>query len=119
VAEDLTELIEAIQGFVAERDWDQFHDPKSLAMLVASEAGELLAEYRWIRTDEADAHTQDDEARARVEAEIADVGISLLLLCNRLDIDLPEAIRKKLEVNRRNYPPDLARGNAERHPRPS
>ncbi len=104
MAEDLTELIEAIQGFVAERDWDQFHDPKSLAMLVASEAGELLAEYRWIRTDEADAHTQDDEARARVEAEIADVGISL---------------RKKLEVNRRNYPPDLARGNAERHPRPS
>ena len=116
---DLTELIEALKEFVAERDWDQFHDPKSLAMLVASEAGELLAEYRWIRTEDADTYTDDEEARARVESEIADIGISLLLLCNRLGIDLPDAIRKKLEVNRDNYPVDLARGSAERRPRPS
>ena len=69
----LDELRAELRAFVAARDWQQFHDPKNLAMLVASEAGELLAEYRWVQSDEADAHSRDPATRERIAAEVADV----------------------------------------------
>lgn len=97
----------------------QFHDPKNLVMLLASEARELLHEYRWIPSGEADAYTDDPAARVRVECEIADVGIALLNRCVRLDIDLPRVVRAKLAVIRQNYPVEAARGVATRPPRDS
>src|SRR5438067_13660953 len=91
----LETLRERLRQFVADRDWQQFHDPKNLAMLVASEAGELIAEYRWVPGDAADARSREPAARARIAAEIADVGIALLLLCDRIGLDLPAAIQDK------------------------
>jgi NTP pyrophosphatase (non-canonical NTP hydrolase) len=111
---DFEELIVALRAFVAERDWQQFHDPKNLAMLVASEAGELLAEYRWVASTDADTHSADPEARARITAEIGDVGIGLLLLCDRIGVDLGKAMTDKLASNRLKYPADKARGKAQR-----
>ena len=73
-------LLKDLRRFVTRRDWAQFHDPKNLAMAVASEAGELLAEYRWVGNSAADNWSQDLGNRARVSAEVADVGIALLLL---------------------------------------
>ena len=110
----LDALIGALRRFVAERDWQQFHDPKNLAMLVASEAGELLAEYRWVKGDEADARSREPEARARIAAEIADVGIALVLLCDRIGLDLPQAMADKLARNAERYPVAASRGRAER-----
>lgn len=107
-------LIADLRQFVAERDWQQFHDPKNLAMLLASEAGELLAEYRWIANTDADAHSRGAEARAKIAAEIGDVGIALLLLCDRIGVDLEQAVRDKLAVNRGRYPADTSRGRAAR-----
>jgi NTP pyrophosphatase (non-canonical NTP hydrolase) len=111
---DLESLLTALRQFVAERDWAQFHDPKNLAMLVASEAGELVAEYRWVRGDEADAHSRAPEPRARVADEVADVGIALLLLCDRIGLDLTEAIADKVAKNAARYPADKSRGRADR-----
>ena len=110
----LDELKAELRAFVAVRDWQQFHDPKNLAMLVASEAGELLAEYRWVRSDEADAHSREEAARARIIAEIADVGIGLVLLSERIGVDLVEAMRAKVKKNAEKYPAETARGRAER-----
>jgi NTP pyrophosphatase (non-canonical NTP hydrolase) len=110
----LDALLEELRAFVAERDWQQFHDPKNLSMAVASEAGELVALFRWVRGDEADAFAQSPANRARVSAEIADVAVALLLLCDRTGIDLAQAVREKLEVNRKNYPVDVSRGRADR-----
>lgn len=107
-------LVAALRRFVAERDWQQFHDPKNLAMLVASEAGELLAEYRWVKGDEADARSREPAARARIAAEIADVGIALVLLCDRIGLDLPQAMADKLARNAERYPVAASRGRAER-----
>jgi NTP pyrophosphatase (non-canonical NTP hydrolase) len=112
--DSLDQTLNEIRQFVSERDWRQFHDPKNLAMAIASEAGELLAEYRWVSNAEADRLTDSEERRARVAAEAADIGIALLLFCDRLRIDLIAAIGEKLRVNRRNYPIDLSRGKAER-----
>ena len=112
---DIAALIGELRAFVAERDWSQFHDPKNLVMLLASEVGELVAEYRWVAGDAADAHTREDAAaRGRIADEVGDVGIALLLLCDRTGIDLADAIAAKLAKNRGRYPVDRARGKAER-----
>jgi dCTP diphosphatase len=110
----LDELTAALRRFAADRDWQQFHDPKNLAMLLASEAGELVAEYRWVRGDDADARSREPEPRARIAAEIADVGIALLLLCDRIGLDLTQAMADKLARNAARYPVDRSRGRAER-----
>jgi NTP pyrophosphatase (non-canonical NTP hydrolase) len=109
----LPELINQLRAFVAEREWSQFHDPKNLAMLVASEAGELVAEYRWVKNDAADALSAEPAARARIAAEIADVGIALHLLCDRIGLDLVAAMLAKLEKNREKYPVETSRGRSE------
>jgi len=113
-APTLEGLIAALRRFVGERDWQQFHDPKNLAMLLASEAGELVAEYRWVKGDAADAHSREPAARARIAAEIADVGIALVLLCDRIGLDLPQAMADKLARNAERYPVATARGRADR-----
>jgi len=114
--DDLQDLLAQLRQFVAERDWQQFHDPKNLAMLLASEAGELLAEYRWVPNQQADAASQDGERRARILSEIGDVGIALLLLCQRIGADPVAAMRAKLEINRTRYPADVVRGKSDRSP---
>ena len=112
--DELQDLLGRLRQFVAERDWQQFHDPKNLAMLLASEAGELLAEYRWVRNDAADALSREPEARQRISNEIGDVGIALMLLCDRTGIDLQTAMRDKLTQNRRRYPVEHSKGRATR-----
>jgi dCTP diphosphatase len=107
-------LIQKLRAFVAEREWEQFHDPKNLAMAVASEAGELLAEYRWVRSGEADDYARDEAAKTRVSDETADVAIALLLFCDRVGIQLADAIERKLQINETNYPASRSRGVAQR-----
>jgi NTP pyrophosphatase (non-canonical NTP hydrolase) len=110
----LEDVVKEVKAFVADRDWGQFHDPKNLAMAVASEAGELLSEYRWVRNEEADSFSRRADNRKKIAAEAADVGISLLLLCDRIGIDLLQAIHEKLKLNRKNYPVELSRGQHDR-----
>lgn len=113
-ASTLDDLVAALRRFTTEREWQQFHDPKNLAMLLASETGELVAEYRWVRGEDADAHSREPAARARIAAEVADVGIALLLLCDRIGLDLAEAVTAKLAANAARYPVEASRGRAER-----
>ena len=110
----LQTVIKDLRKFVAEREWSQFHDPKNLAMAVASEAGELLAEYRWIANTDADKLTKDPDRHAKISAEAADVGIALLLFCDRIGVDLLDAIERKMITNSENYPADKSKGKAER-----
>lgn len=110
----LEALIYELRSFVAEREWEQFHDPKNLVMALASEAGELLAEYRWVSNAESDAYSRADARRDRISEEAADIGIALLLFCDRVGIDLVAAIKDKTAINRRNYPVERSRGKASR-----
>ncbi len=110
----LDTVVRELRGFVAEREWEQFHDPKNLAMAVASEAGELLAEYRWVSNADADSYSKDESGRGRIAAEAADVGIALLLFCDRIGLDLIGAIKDKMALNRRSYPVEESRGRWER-----
>ena len=110
----LEELIEELRTFVDERDWSQYHDPKNLTMALASEVGELAQLIRWVPNSNADSWAQDPKNREALENEVADVAITLFMLVERLNMNLPEAMRRKLDINRRNYPADLVRGSSER-----
>ena len=79
-------------------------------MLLASEAGELVAEYRWVRGEVADAHSHEPPARARIAAEIADVGIALVLLCDRIGVDLAQAMADSSPKSQRYPSPPRAAG---------
>ena len=109
---DLEGVLTRLRQFTEERDWAQFHDPKNLAMLLASEAGELVALLRWVASGQADAFVRAPEHRAAVEAEVADVAIALLLFCDRPGIALAPAIEAKIAANARKYPVELSRGHA-------
>ncbi len=100
----LDELETLLRTFAEARDWPQFHDPKNLAMAVASEAGELLAEFRWLTPAEAANVMLDPPAGQAVKGEIADVAIFLLRLTNVLGVDLDAAIRDKLARNATRFP---------------
>ncbi len=112
--DQLEKVVKELRAFVAEREWEQFHDPKNLAMAVASEAGELLAEYRWVSNTEADDYSRKTDRRKQIAEEVADVGIALLLFCDRIGLDLVDAIQKKIARNRDNYPVDRSRGRWQR-----
>lgn len=108
----LDELTDALRAFAAERDWDQFHTPKNLAMALAGEAGELLAEYQWLTPQESLA--LDDQKKQAVADEMGDVLIYLVRLADVAGIDLLEAASAKLQLNRRRYTVEQAMGNAEK-----
>jgi NTP pyrophosphatase (non-canonical NTP hydrolase) len=93
---DLEEIKMELRAFAEERDWQKFHTPKNLAVALASEAGELLAEFRW-QTD--DGSGLNDEELTRIKSEIADIAIFLVRLCDVLDVDLAEVIIEKLDKN--------------------
>jgi NTP pyrophosphatase (non-canonical NTP hydrolase) len=99
--------------FAAERDWDQFHNPKNLAMAVAGEAGELVEHFQWL--DFEQAQNLPRATRDEVALECADVLLFLLRLCDRLDIDLGAAAEKKLALNAKKYPVEKSRGRATKY----
>jgi NTP pyrophosphatase (non-canonical NTP hydrolase) len=109
----LEQLRAAVRAFAAERDWDQFHSPKNLAMALSVEAAELLEHFQWLT--EPQSRDLGTEQRAEVAAEMADVLIYLVRLADKLDVDLLQAAQAKLAVNARKYPADKVRGSARKY----
>ena len=104
------ELRQRIARFIQERDWEQFHDPKNLAMSIAIEAAELMEHFQWERNDQLPALLEDPGKRQEVEEELADVACYCLSLANNLQVDLSEAIEKKILKNAEKYPAGEYRG---------
>lgn len=99
--------------FADERDWDQFHNPKNLAMAIAGEVGELVEHFQWLTFEQAadlSSQTKDE-----VALEAADVFLFLLRLCDKLDVDLAAVAERKLALNAEKYPVDKARGRATKY----
>ena len=111
--DNLSKLNAALADFVEERDWEQFHNPKNLAMALAAEAGELLEHFQWLSAAEADS--LGSTQRHEVAMEMADILMFLLRLADRLQVDLVKAAEEKLESNRLRYPVEKARGRATKY----
>lgn len=109
----LDELRETLRGFATERDWDKFHSPKNLAIALSVEAAELLEPFQWLR--EGTAAELGPERLAAVSEEMADVLLYLVMLADKLDVDLLAAGRDKLEKNALKYPVEKARGSSRKY----
>lgn len=101
---DIEQLTLRLRDFAAARDWEQFHTPKNLAMALAGEAGELLAEFQWLTPDESFAVVEHDDVASAVAKEMADVMIYLLRLSDVLDVDLAAATASKIDENEDRFP---------------
>ena len=100
---EIEALIAEVRAFAVSRDWEQFHTPKNLAMAIAGEAGELVAEFQWLKEEESTRSALSAEKFNDIELEVADVAIYLLRLSDVLGIDLAEVIRKKLAINQTRF----------------
>jgi NTP pyrophosphatase (non-canonical NTP hydrolase) len=100
----INELRTAVQQFIDDRNWDQFHSPKNLALSIAVEAAELMEHFQWSTLDEARAYVQDEAKQAEVADELADILIYCLSFANSADIDVSSAIRTKLARNETRFP---------------
>jgi NTP pyrophosphatase (non-canonical NTP hydrolase) len=103
-------LREAMVRFVAERDWEQFHSPKNLAMALAAEAAELMENFLWIDNDASRDLVRDPTQLGAIADEIADVAGVIFALCNALGLDLSDAVASKMARNVLKYPVEKCRG---------
>ena len=112
---DLGALKEQLAIFAAERDWNQFHNPKNLAMALSVEAAELLEIFQWLTADQGSAVENDSERKMAVGEELADIVVYAVRMAGVLNIDLSRAIEEKIAKNAVKYPVHKARGNAKKY----
>ena len=113
----LDDLAHELRRFAAERDWEQFHTPKNLAISLAVEVGELLEHVQWGSDADIAARLQSPDGRAGVAEELADVLIYLVRLADVAGIDLLDAASAKLAANAARYPADEVRGSSAKRQR--
>lgn len=111
--EELLTLQEQLRRFAEERDWDQFHSPKNLAMALSVEASEIVEHFQWLT--EQQSMELSPEQLAAVELELADAFIYMLRLADKLDLDLVAAAAKKMALNETRYPAEQVHGSAKKY----
>lgn len=104
------ELRRAVHEFTDERDWYRYHTPKNLAMSIAIETAELMEHFQWLTVEESKALIQNDDARAEIADELADILIYAFSFSNSAGIDISDAILRKLDRNQTRFPVEAVRG---------
>jgi dCTP diphosphatase len=104
---------DAIGAFIRERDWEQFHSPKNLAMALSVEVSEVVEHFQWLTQEES--QNLPPKELAEVREEIGDVMIYLTELAEKLGIDPVEAAKSKVAINEKKYPADLVKGKASKY----
>ena len=110
---DFNSLRDRLKAFARERDWEQFHSPKNLAMALIVEAAELLEHFQWLTPEQSES--LDEDKRREVELEMADIFIYLMRMCERLDVNLLEVVEDKIKINEEKYPAEIVRGSAKKY----
>jgi NTP pyrophosphatase (non-canonical NTP hydrolase) len=104
---DIKEIIKELKKFRDDRDWEQFHNPKDLALALNIEAGELLENYLWKESSEANVE--------KVKEELADVLSYAFLLADKYNFDVKEIVLDKIKLNSKKYPIDKSKGTAKKY----
>ena len=102
--DSLKEIANKLRSFNHEREWEQFHDAKNLALSISIEASELNECFLWKNADEAD--------RDKIEEELADVFLCAIMLADKYNINIKEICMRKIEKNAQKYPVEKAKGKA-------
>ena len=109
----MEELVQETRQFARERDWEQFHSPKNLAMALSVEAAEIVELFQWMTQEES--RDLDEENLARLGEEIGDVMIYLTRLADQFGFDPMDLAKRKIAINAQKYPADLVRGKAKKY----
>jgi|SRR3989338_8034595 len=107
---NIHELKEKVRKFCEERDWDQYHNAKDLAIGVSTEASELLEHFRFKSEKEVEELLKNPEKRKEISEEMADVLYFILRLAQRYDIDVATEFEKKMQKNAKKYPVENVKG---------
>ena len=108
----LAQVMQRISDFATAREWDQFHTPKNLVAAICSEVGELSGLVRWIGDRDIRILAL---SKPNIKKEIGDVLNFTLRLCQVLDLDPIEILNEGIDINEKNYPVELSRGNAKKY----
>ena len=109
----MEDLKHKLGRFAEERDWEQFHSPKNLAMALSVEVAEINEIFQWMTEEEI--RKIEGETRRHLEEEIGDVMNYLVALADKYGIDPIEAAKKKLVINEKKYPASLVRGSSKKY----
>ena len=102
-------LTKKIIEFRDARDWKQFHNPKDLALSLVLEAGEVMEHFQWKNEAEIEKYIKTN--RDEIGEELADVLFFILLMCYDLNINISDALDKKMKKNEKRYPVEKSKGN--------
>ena len=101
------EIIQALLKFRNERDWDQFHNPKDLALAISIESAELLELFLWKNAEDAN--------KEKVKEELADIFSFAFLLAEKYGFDVKEIVLDKIKTNGEKYPVEKAKGTSKKY----
>lgn len=107
--DSIDDLTNRIRAFVEAREWQQYHNPKDMAVAIAAEAGELMQHFVWQQPEQVEQRIL--ERREEIASEIADVGILLFEMADLLGLKLGDAMAAKIAYNEQRYPAEKSRGN--------
>ncbi len=108
---------DTIAKFTAQRDWQQFHSAKNVAMALVSEAAELMAHFRWSADGHDASLLNDPQSLQEIRHEVADVLLLLAEFANVTGIDMSQAVAEKMEINSQRYSVEKSRGTAQKYDR--
>lgn len=108
-------LKDIVKRFCEERDWDQFHSPKELAIGLSTEANELLQLFRFKTEEQMKKQIACNESREKITQELADVFFFVLRFAQMNNIDLSDTLKRKMELNAEKYPVEKVRGRNEKY----
>lgn len=111
----IVDLKQMVRKFSEERDWDQFHNPKDLAIGIVTEASELLEMFRFKTQAEVDALFNQQSSAKRMRDELADVFYFALRLAQKYDIDVSSSLEEKIKENSKKYPVERAKGSNKKY----
>lgn len=100
----ILDLRKKIAEFVSEREWERFHTPKNLAESICIEAAELLEIFQWAGSEESREFVKTKKNKDRISEELADVVIYCFSMANSMNIDISDAVTRKINKNAKKYP---------------
>jgi dCTP diphosphatase len=116
---DIERITQRLREFAKVRDWEQFHTPKNLVMALSVECSELVEHFQWLDSEQAKnlqiENSENENKREEIAEEVSDILFYLLRFSDVMNIDLQNAVDKKLEKNAKKYPAEKVRGNSKKY----
>jgi NTP pyrophosphatase (non-canonical NTP hydrolase) len=111
----IRQLKQTVKEYCEERDWDQYHNPKDLAIGAITEAAELLEHFRFKSEKEMDKMLADQKKKGEISDEMSDVLMFIIRFAQKYDIDIAESFQRKMDQNTKKYPIDKAKGSNKKY----